>query len=225
MDSINLALEQISAFLWGPPLVVILLGSGLVLTFYHGLIQFRGFRTAIDLILGKHKNSDAPGEVSHFKALCTALSATVGLGNIAGVAIAIKLGGPGATLWMILVGILGMATKFNECALACLHRKLDANGRVEGGGPMYYIRLVPGGVPLSYVYAFFVIMAAFGAANLFQANQVAVSFNSSFGIPFWLTGIILMTLTAMVILGGVHRIAGVAGVIVPVMGSLTCWAA
>lgn len=220
IDRVNSILEQVSGFLWGYPMIVVLLGSGLVLTLYHGFIQYRGFKLALELVLGRHKKSEAPGEVSHFKALCTALSATVGLGNIAGVAIAIKLGGPGATLWMILIGLVGMATKYNECALACLHRKLDANGRVEGGGPMYYIRLVPGGIPLSYFYAFFIIMAALGAANMFQANQVAVSFNSSFGIPFWLTGLLLTVLTATVILGGVKRIAGVAGIIVPVMGGL-----
>jgi len=214
---LNTILEQTAGWVWGPPMIIILLGAGLILTVYHRFVQYRGFMTAIDLVRGRYKRDDAPGEVSHFKALCTALSATVGLGNIAGVAVAIKLGGPGATLWMILVGLLGMATKFNECSLACIFRKLAPDGRVEGGGPMYYIRLVPGGRPLSYLYAFFIILGALGMANMFQANQVAVAFNSSWGIPMWLTGALLAVMTAMVILGGVRRIASVAGVIVPVM--------
>jgi AGCS family alanine or glycine:cation symporter len=216
IEHINETLRTISNFVWGWPLVVLLLGAGIVLTVYHGFIQFRGFWLALRLVSGRTNLNDGPGAVSHFKALCTALSATVGLGNIAGVAIAIKLGGPGATLWMMLVGIVGMATKFNECALACLYRTVHPDGQISGG-PMHYIKLTPFGRPLAFMYAVFLIIAAYGAANMFQANQIAIAFNNSFGIPNYASGIVLAILTAMVILGGMTRIANVASFIVPIM--------
>lgn len=217
VESINSALELVSGIVWGWPLVILLLGSGIVLTIYHRFIQYRGFHLGLDLVRGRyHLEKNGSGAVSHFKALCTALSATVGLGNIAGVAVAIKLGGPGATFWMIVVGILGMATKYNECALACLFRRVEPDGRIFGG-PMQYIRLVPGGRVLAAFFAFFLIFSAFGAANLFQANQVAIALDSSFGLSPLVTGIILGVLTALVIMGGMTRIASVASVIVPVM--------
>jgi len=219
-EFINFLIAEALDIVWGPPMVVILLGTGVILTFYHNAIQFRAFPTAIALALGLKKESDsAPGEVSHFRALCTALSATVGLGNIAGVGIAISVGGPGATFWMIIVGLLGMVTKLNECSLACLYRKIDANGHVTGGGPMYYIEKVPGGIFMANMFAFFMMMAAIGGANMFQANQVAMAAEGSFNIPPLYTGLLLSLIVGIVILGGIKRIAAVASIIVPFMGA------
>lgn len=219
LDALNTTLASIAGFIWGPAMIIILLGAGLVLTLYHRFVQFRGFKRAIQITLGKFDEPGATGEVSHFKALCTALSATVGLGNIAGVAIAISLGGPGATIWMILVGLVGMATKFNECTLACMYREKDPSGQTVGG-PMFYIRRVPAGKLLAFFYAFFLLIGAYGAANLLQANQVKVAFENSFSVPPVITGTMLAVLTGIVIIGGVKRIAGVAGVLVPVMAVL-----
>jgi len=219
VEFINFCIEQTLDIVWGMPMVVLLLGTGIILTFYHNVIQVKAFPRAVALALGLKKEPDsAPGEISHFRALCTALSATVGLGNIAGVGIAISVGGPGATFWMIIVGLLGMATKLNECSLASLYRKVDANGHVTGGGPMYYIEKVPGGLVMANIFAFFMMMAAIGGANMFQANQVAMAAEGSFGIPPLLTGIFIATVVGIVILGGVQRIAAVASVIVPFMG-------
>lgn len=218
---LNSALSLILGIVWGPPMVVILLGTGFILSVYHRFIQIRAFPTAVKLIFRSEKElSDAPGEVSHLKALCTALSATVGLGNIAGVAIAISIGGPGATVWMMLTGLLGMVTKFNECSLACMHRRLTPKGRVIGAGPMYYIREVPGGKILALLFAFFMMMAAIGAANMFQANQVAVAMQQSFALSPLFVGFILSVIVGCVIIGGAMRVATVASIIVPFMGAI-----
>ena len=178
---------------------------------------------------GKYDNPDDPGEISHFKALCAALSATVGLGNIAGVAVAIKVGGPGATVWMILAGVVGMASKYTECTLGVMYRRVDEEGVVHGG-PMYYISQGLKGrysflsdQVVSFLAAMFAvccIIASLGAANMFQANQVAESLQNSFGIEPLHTGIFLALAVAVVIIGGIKRIGNVAGVLVPVMGLL-----
>lgn len=202
-------------------MVVILLGTGVLLTIYHRFVQLRAFPTAIGLIFRKERESiDAPGEVSHLKALCTALSATVGLGNIAGVAIAISVGGPGATIWMMLTGLLGMVTKFNECSLACMYRRLTPRGRIIGAGPMYYIREVPGGKILALLFAFFMTMAALGAANMFQANQVAAAMQQSFDLSPLFVGFILSIIVGCVVIGGAKRVTTVASLIVPFMGAV-----
>lgn len=219
MEQLNSLLASLSGLVWGTPMVVLLLGAGLFFTVYYNFVQLRFFARSVRIVLGIEKSADTstPGAIHPFRALCTALSATVGLGNIGGVAIAISIGGPGATFWMILVGLIGMATKFNEVTLARLHREVDADGSIRGG-PMYYIRLVPGaGSALAGLYAFFLIMAAFGAANMFQSNQVAAAFQSSFGTQPLTIGVALSVLTALVIFGGAPRIAGVASLIVPVM--------
>lgn len=219
LETFNSYLEQAVGILWGIPMVVVLVGGGLFWTVYLGFPQVRYFKHALQVVLGRYDNPEDPGEISHFKALCAALSGTVGLGNIAGVAVAIKLGGPGATLWMILAGVLGMATKFSECTLAVMYRKVDAKGEVHGGA-MHYIEQGLGEKfkPLSYMFAFCCIFACIGAANLFQINQVAVIAQSSFGIPHLASGIVMMVLTGIVILGGIKRIGHVAAMLVPVMG-------
>lgn len=219
MESLNQTLAVISSYVWGMPLVVLLLGAGLFFTLSYRFIQFRGFGRAIKIVSGKESCSDSSSEgcFHPFKALCTALSATVGLGNIGGVAIAISIGGPGATFWMIMVGLIGMTTKFHEVTLARMYREIDSDGTVRGG-PMYYIKLVPyAGAALSIMYAVFLVMGSFGAANMFQANQVAAAFTASFGTNPLIIGALLAVLTAIVIFGGAPRIATVATLIVPVM--------
>jgi len=174
-------LEQLVGIIWGVPMVVALFGSGLFFTFALKGIQFRLFTHAINVVRGKYDDPNDPGEINHFGALCAALSGTVGLGNIAGVAVAIKAGGPGATLWMIVAGIIGMATKYSECTLAVKYRNVNPDGSINGGA-MYYIEKGLGKKfkPLAILFAFCCSIAAIGAANMFQANQVAAILSSNF---------------------------------------------
>ncbi len=220
---ISTAIKAINEAVWGLPTVFLLCGTGIVLTILLKGIQFRGFFHAIQVIRGKFDHPDDPGEVNHFQALCTALSATVGLGNIAGVAIAIGVGGPGAVFWMILVGLLGMCTKFSECTLGLMYRRVDDKGVVHGG-PMYYIQAAFGGKSLGKTVATFFaiscIFASFGAANMFQTNQAAGVAEATLGINKHVTGIVLAVLTAIVIIGGIKRIGKVASFIVPFMGGI-----
>ncbi|MCL4138061.1 UNVERIFIED_CONTAM: hypothetical protein GTU68_040155 [Idotea baltica] len=219
IDSINSFLDKLVGYLWGLPTVFLLVGSGLAFTIWLQGIQFRAFFHAIQIVRGKYDNPDDPGEITHFQALCTALSGTVGLGNIAGVAVAIKIGGPGATFWMILAGLLGMATKYTECSLAVMYRRVDENG-VVSGGPMYYMRDGLGGVfkPLSYLFAICCIAGCIGAANMFQVNQVAASLHNAFEVPHLVTGIVFAVGVGVVIIGGIKRIGQVAGTLIPLMG-------
>ena len=193
------------------------------------LVNFRGFALAVRLILGRFNDPQAGGEVTHFQALATALSATVGLGNIAGVAIAVSVGGPGATFWMIVAGLLGMATKFTECTLGVKYRELDKQG-VVSGGPMYYLRdglarrgLVWPGKVLGAVFAFFMVLGSLGGGNMFQANQsfslLAAIFPVLEGHGVYY-GIALALAVAVVIIGGLRGIARVTGKIVPLMAVL-----
>lgn len=206
-------------YVWGLPLVIVLVGAGLMFSILLRGIQFRAFFHAIDVVRGKYDNPNDPGEISHFAALCTALSATVGLGNIAGVAVAIHVGGPGATFWMIMTGLVGMATKYSECSLAIMYRHVDDRGVVHGG-PMHYIERGLGKAwkPLAVFFAIACTISSFGAANMFQTNQVATILNSNFGINPVLTGAVFVVMTAIVIIGGIKRIGQVTSVLVPVMG-------
>ncbi|MFT5465504.1 MAG: AGCS family alanine or glycine:cation symporter [Verrucomicrobiales bacterium] len=209
------------------PIVLILLaGTAIFLTLFFKFINIRGFMTAIRTTRSKYTPKDAPGDISHFQALSTALSATVGLGNIAGVAIAIGIGGPGATFWMILLGLFGMTTKFAECTLGVKYREFDKDGRVKGGA-MYYLskglkeRGMGGlGSVLAVLFAIFVIGGAFGAGNMYQSNQSSDQFLSSWapeGTPGWAYGSVLAVLVGMVILGGIVWIARVTSFLVPFM--------
>jgi len=212
------------------PLVVLwLLTGAIIFTVYMKFINIRGFKHAIDIVRGKFDDPDHKGEVSHFQALTTALSATVGLGNIASVAIAISIGGPGATFWMILAGLLGMSSKFTECTLGVKYRKFDANGIVSGGA-MYYLRdglKKKGykylGVFLAFLFAVLVIGGALGGGNMFQANQafaqLAYIAPSVEGNGAWF-GIILAILVGVVIIGGIKSIAKVTDKIVPIMAAI-----
>ena len=217
------------------PLVVfwLILGAT-IFTIYFKFINIRGFRHSLELVSGKYDNPKDKGEVSHFQALTTALSATVGLGNIAGVAIAITLGGPGATFWMILAGLLGMTSKFVECTLGLKYRKIDKTGEVSGG-PMYYLRdglkkykLGGLGKFLAILFALLVIGGSFGGGNMFQANQsfaqvkMMIPSMAPYGAYF---GIIMAILVGIVVIGGIKSIAKVTDKIVPFMAALYITAA
>ncbi|HET6245863.1 MAG: alanine:cation symporter family protein [Bacteroidetes bacterium] len=209
------------------PLVVLWLVVGAVyFTLKMNFINFRGVRHAVALVMGKYDNPKDKGEVSHFQALATALSATVGLGNIAGVAVAISLGGPGATFWMIVAGLLGMSSKFVECTLGVKYRIINKDG-VVSGGPMYYLSTAlkeknMGGLGkvLAVVFAVLCIGGSFGGGNMFQANQAFSQLTTV--LPFiegrgWAFGVILAILVGVVIIGGIKSIAKVTEKIVPLM--------
>ena len=210
-------LNGIDQFLWGPPMLLLLLGTGIYLTLRLRGLQFRSLFHALYLALVKRKEtSSEEGDITHFQALMTALSATVGTGNIAGVATALAAGGPGALFWMWVTGLVGMATKFAEAVLAVKYREKDRFGTMSGG-PMYYLSRGLGSRPLALLFAFFASIAAFGIGNMVQSNSVADSLEAVFRVPPTLTGVVLASLTALVVLGGIRSIARVASVLVPVM--------
>nr|WP_320135454.1 alanine/glycine:cation symporter family protein [uncultured Amphritea sp.] len=209
-----------------PWIVLWLVTGATVFTVYFGFIQFRAVRHSVELIKGDYSDPDDAGEVSHFQALATALSGTVGLGNIAGVAVAVSIGGPGATFWMILAGLMGMASKFTECSLAVKYRNEYADGTVSGG-PMYYIskgfkeKGLPGGGILAVLFSIFCILGALGGGNMFQANQAHAQISSIVGdYPGWITGVIFAIIVFAVIVGGIKSIANVTEKVVPLMGIL-----
>lgn len=240
-----------------PWVLIVLVGGAVYFSIYFKLINFTGFPTAIKVVMGKYediekhgvdtlyadptpneghdmpetlRNEGADGEVSHFQALTAALSATVGLGNIAGVAVALSIGGPGATFWMVVAGLLGMASKFAECTLGVKYRDVGPDGTVYGG-PMYYLKkglkeknLGGLGKVLAVIFSIFVIGGSFGGGNMFQANQAAAQFTKLFGLEggnagFYF-GIIMAILVAVVIIGGIKRIASVTEKIVPFMAGI-----
>lgn len=214
-----------------PWIVLWLVVAATIFTIYFGFVQFRYFRHAISLVKGDYSNPKDAGEVSHFQALATALSGTVGLGNIAGVAVAVGIGGPGATFWMILAGLMGMASKFTECTLGVKYRNEYKDGTVSGG-PMYYISKgfkelgLPGGKVLAFMFSVFCILGALGGGNMFQANQAHAQLAGIFGdYPGWITGIIFAGVVFAVIVGGVKSIARVTEKVVPFMGILYVTAA
>ncbi|MEM6371461.1 MAG: amino acid carrier protein, partial [Pseudomonadota bacterium] len=207
-----------------PWIVMWLVIGATVFTIYFSVVQFRFFGHAIGLVKGDYSDPNDAGEVSHFQALATALSGTVGLGNIAGVAVAVGIGGPGATFWMILAGLLGMASKFTECTLGVKYRNEYPDGTVSGG-PMYYISKgfdelgLPGGKILAVLFSIFCILGAFGGGNMFQANQAHAQITQITGdFPGWITGIIFAAVVFAVIVGGIKSIAKVTEKVVPFMG-------
>ena len=210
-------LSIISGYVWGLPLIVLLLGTGFYLTFILRGIQFRALIPSLYIALIRRKDErDSEGDISHFQALMTALSATVGVGNIAGVATAIAVGGPGAIFWMWITGLVGMATKYSEAVLAIKYRKVDRLGFMNGG-PMYYISEGLGLKWLGVLFAIFASIAAFGIGNMVQSNSVADALNSAFGVSTWITGIVMCIATGIVIIGGIKSIARVTSAIVPFM--------
>ena len=213
-------LNEIDAFVWGPPLLVLLVGTGILLTFRLKLLQVFKLPQALGLIFSA--KNDGSGDVNSFKALCTALAATVGTGNIVGVATAIKAGGPGALFWMWMAAFFGMATKYSECLLAVKYRTVDANGNISGG-PMYYIENGLGKKykPLAVMFAVFgVLCAYFGIGTFAQVNSIVEITQISAGIPVVYTGIALTVVVAAVTIGGLKSIATVAAKVVPAMALL-----
>lgn len=231
LDSV-LFWDPFSAFNLGtkiPIIVVWLIFGAVFFTIYLKFINLRGFKHAIDIVRGKFDKEHHHGEISHFQALATATASTVGLGNIAGVAVAITLGGPGATFWLIIAGFLGMTTKFTECTLGVKYRRIDKNG-VVSGGPMYYLKYgleqlgwKKLGVFLSVVFAVFATIGAFGIGNMFQSNQMVaqtvLTFPSLDGYQLWL-GIFIALFVGIVIIGGIKGIAKVNDKLFPIMALL-----
>ncbi len=211
---------QVSGFLWKSPVtLLVLLGTGVYLTIRLRFVQLTGFKHSFQLITGKYDDPDDDGEVSHFQALATALSATIGTGNIAGVATAISLGGPGALFWMWITAFIGMATKYTECTLSLKFREIDENGEVAGG-PMYTLLNGLKMKKTAMAFAFFALIASFGIGNMVQANSVVDGL--VYLLPdakdyAWVIGLVMAILVGLVILGGVRRIARVASTIVPFM--------
>ena len=214
MVSLNKFFSDLSGIVWGPWLLCLLVGTGILLTIRLRGIQFRCLVYALRLTFAKER--DGQGDISHFGALMTALASTIGVGNIAGVSTAVALGGPGAIFWMWITALFGMATKYSEGFLAVRYRKVNANGEISGG-PMYYLEDGLGKRWLGMCFALFGALAAFGIGNMVQANTTAEAITQVAGIGKFPVGILLATLTALVILGGIKRIASVSSVIVPVL--------
>ncbi|WP_286229575.1 alanine/glycine:cation symporter family protein [Neobacillus mesonae] len=210
-------LNWLSGIVWGPPTLILIVGTGLLLTLRLGFYQFFSLPYALKLAFSK-KDQDhtSEGDISHFQSLMTALAATIGTGNIAGVATAVVLGGPGAVLWMWVTALVGMATKYAEAILAVKYRTVGKNG-LMAGGPMYYIEKGLGWKWLAVLFALFGSIAAFGIGSSVQSNSVAAAVENSFGLNPWITGIILTIFTALVILGGIQSIGRVTSIFVPFM--------
>ncbi len=223
MAELTELLEPVQSVLWNPIMLILLVGTGVYLTIGLRNLPVRrllyGFRM---LFAGREPAAQTgKGEITPFQALTTALSATIGTGNIAGVATAIVLGGPGAVFWMWVTALVGMATKYSEAVLAVRFREVDARG-VYVGGPMYYIRngLGKRWAWLGGAFALFAAIAAFGIGNTVQSNSVARAVEESMGLPFWLTGAVMAAVIFAVIIGGIRRIAQVAERLVPFMGAV-----
>ena len=216
MNFIDL-LNQVDSFIWGPPLLVLLVGTGIYLTIRLGFIQIVKLPKALKLIFKAENNGS--GDISSFGALCTALAATIGTGNIVGVATAIKAGGPGALFWMWLAAFFGMATKYAEGLLAIKYRSKDENNQVSGG-PMYYIVNGMGEKyrPLAKFFAISgILVALLGIGTFSQVNSITDSVNGSFGVDPRLTGVILGICVGVVVFGGLQSISNVATMVVPFM--------
>ncbi len=213
MQEMNALLEKAGSLVWGPPLIILLFGTHLFLTFRLGFVQ-RWLPKAIKLSF--KRSAEGEGEISHFGALTTALAATIGTGNIVGVATAVAAGGPGAVLWMWLTGVFGIATKYAEALLSVKYRVIAPDGEVSGG-PMYVLERGLGARWLGLLFALFTALAAFGIGNMVQANSISDMMTESFGLPAWVTGAALAALTGFVILGGIKSIARFCERLVPFM--------
>ncbi|HNT97524.1 MAG TPA: sodium:alanine symporter family protein [Elusimicrobiales bacterium] len=213
MQEMNALLEKAGSLVWGPPLIILLFGTHLFLTFRLGFVQ-RWLPKAIKLSF--KRSAEGEGEISHFGALTTALAATIGTGNIVGVATAVAAGGPGAVLWMWLTGVFGIATKYAEALLSVKYRVIAPDGEVSGG-PMYVLERGLGARWLGLLFALFTALAAFGIGNMVQANSISDMMTESFGLPAWVTGAALAALTGFVILGGIKSIARFCEKLVPFM--------
>lgn len=213
MQTFTKLISVLSGWVWGPPMLILLVGTGLYLTILLKGLQFRALPLAFRLIWDKERGRE--GDISHFAALMTALAATVGIGNIVGVATAITLGGPGAVFWMWMTGLVGMATKYSEAVLAVKYREHGPHGM--RGGPMYYLSKGIGLPWLGTMFAIFTALATFGIGNMAQANSAAGIFQAVFHAQPWVTGLVLMVLTMLVIIGGIRSIGKFTSILVPFM--------
>ena len=225
-DYFESAVSAFAGFMWGRPLLILLLGGGIYFSFYSRFVPFKYFRHGVKILFGKYNDPNDPGEITHFQALTSALASTVGLGNISGVAIAIQMGGPGALFWMWVSAVVGMSTKFFSCTLAVLYRGKDDQGNLQGG-PMYYIEngLGENFKPLSIMFS---LAGLVGCTVMFQSNQLADIIRNQIFIPNgwfesnimmgnFIQGLFMAILTALVIFGGIKRIGQVASFMVPIM--------
>lgn len=213
MEFLDQLISSASGFVWGVPMLVLLVGTGLYLTIRLKGMQFWALGHALKLIFSKEEN--AKGDITNFQALMTALAATVGIGNIVGVATAITFGGPGAVFWMWVTGLVGMATKYSEAILAVKYREKGKNG--YKGGPMYYLSKGLNMPKLAFLFALFTILASFGIGNMTQSNAVANALASQFATPTWVTGIVLLTITSFVLMGGIKSIGKTTSFLIPFM--------
>ncbi|MBO1512954.1 alanine/glycine:cation symporter family protein [Metabacillus bambusae] len=216
MEQFEAFIGDVSSFVWGPPLLILLVGTGLYLTIRLGFLQFRMLPYSLKLAFSKKQDKKSEGDISHFQALMTALAATVGTGNIVGVATAVLMGGPGAVFWMWVTALVGMATKYSEAILAVKYRVKDKNGEMSGG-PMYYLEHGLKQKWLGVLFAIFGAVAAFGIGNMVQSNSVSGVMKATFSVPTFVTGIIITIFTALVILGGIKSIGRVTAYFVPIM--------
>ncbi len=215
VETVEKIISDVSGLVWGLPLIILLVGTGLYLTVRLTFFSFQQLPYALSLVF-KKRDDGAEGDISHFQALMTALAATVGTGNIAGVASAVAVGGPGAIFWMWITAFVGMATKYSEAILGVHYRQKNKNGEMSGG-PMYYIEKGLKMKWLAVIFAGFAAVAAFGIGNMVQSHEAAGVAYQNFNIPVWLTGACLALLVGLVIIGGIKSIGKVVGVIVPVM--------
>ena len=226
LENINNGISAFAGFMWGLPLLILLLGGGIFFSIYSRFVPFKYFLHGVNILLGRYNDPNDPGEITHFQALSSALASTVGLGNISGVAIAIQMGGPGALFWMWVSAVVGMSTKFFSCTLAILYRGKDDAGQIQGG-PMYYIENGLGKKfkPLSILFS---LAGLVGCTVMFQSNQLAdIIRNQVFEPNGWfadnvmtgnlIQGLIMAFLTGLVIFGGIKRIGQVASLMVPIM--------
>lgn len=216
MDFLMDLMAKVNEFVWGPPMLVLIVGTGILLTLRLKFLPFRYLGYALKLAFSKHQDKTSKGDVSHFQALMTALSATIGTGNIVGVATAVTLGGPGAVFWMWVTALVGMATKYSEAILAVKYRIVDEKGEMAGG-PMYFLERGLGQKWLGVLFALFGALAGFGIGNMVQSNSVAAAVENTFNVPAIVTGIVLALFTALVILGGIKSIGRVTAILVPIM--------
>ena len=222
MDLFSKVLNSIDDFIWGPVMLVLLVGTGVFLTIRLNFLPWRNLGYALKSVLSKEARSKNRGEgdISPFSALMTALAATIGTGNIVGVATAMVLGGPGALVWMWISACFGLSSKFAECMLAIKYRVVNENGEMSGG-PMYTMKHAfknkKVGNILGFLFALFTVLASFGIGNLTQANSISAALEETFNIPLWITGIIITVLALLIIVGGIKNISKVSQVVVPTM--------
>ena len=225
MEQLNEIIAQIDDFVWGPVMLVLLVGTGIFLTFRTRFLTWRNLGYALKSTLSKEARTKSRGEgdVSPFSALTTALAATIGTGNIVGVATAMVSGGPGALVWMWISAAFGISTKyakFSECMLAIKYREINAKGEMSGG-PMYTMKKglknKTFGAVLAWLFALFAVIASFGIGNMTQGNSIAGALHSTFSVPTWVTGIVITVVSLLIIVGGIKSISKVSSIVVPVM--------